>query len=262
MQTPSSKSTSEKLTVRSLKKEARRKSCSNTNLMSIGSALGHRHPEANTATERQQLWENITFHAGNLAQSPWLLMGDFNVIPNTNEKHGGNMRWCPAMMDFKECLQKAELEDLKFNGILYTWDLRPQSHLGFLEFQHPKKEHPIQKLKLLKQALKNNCKKEFTYIDLKLHAVKLELDACQTDVDIDPSNEDLRHMEKILTSEYLRLAKHQEDMMRQKSRMTWLKLGDSNTSYFHKSLSSRNNRKKIVSLTTKNGQVLTDCEAI
>ncbi|XP_059669522.1 uncharacterized protein LOC132314715 [Cornus florida] len=76
---------------------------------------------ANCANEKQILWDDIIHHSAVFADSPWLLMGDFNAIPNRGEKYGGSKKWSSAMTDFKECFQSAELEDLKFCRILYSW---------------------------------------------------------------------------------------------------------------------------------------------
>ncbi|XP_059634016.1 uncharacterized protein LOC132276560 [Cornus florida] len=230
---------------------------------------------ANMATERQLLWENIIHFAGLFSHSPWLIMGDFNIIPNTAETFGGSRRRCQAMDEFKDCLQQAELDDLKFSSILFSWSNKSQGAacisdrspiLVTMNFNIPHRStamfQVVQKLKMLKLVLRANYKKEFSEIDSKLHYVKLELDSCQLDLDKSPNDVLLREMERSLISEYLRLRKIQEDMLRQKSRMNWLKLGDCNSSFFHKSLSSRNNRKKIVSLTLDSGQIIDDMDSI
>ncbi|XP_059658381.1 uncharacterized protein LOC132304657 [Cornus florida] len=308
LSSPPAKSTNEKVTIRSMKKAARRKSSGsseliiwvlwNPNVIDLNVIDTNRQAihcsisitgqniafftsfiyAANSVIERHVLWENIILHAGNFVQSPWRLMEDFNAIPNAREKYGGSMRWCPAMTDFKECLQKVELEDLKFNGILYSWCNRSSgvaciakkldralvnqkwtssflvSECSFLtpgisdhspilvstDFHLPRRclplkffnawnSHPkflpsvqevwntyikgttmyqcVQKLKLLKQGLKINCKKEFTDIESKLHLVKMEFDSCQLDLDSNPSNDLFRHLEKSLSNEYLRNGK-------------------------------------------------------
>ncbi|XP_059649981.1 uncharacterized protein LOC132295706 [Cornus florida] len=76
---------------------------------------------SNCAIERQALWNDIIYHSTIFASNPWLVLGDFNVIPNIGEKFGGSMKGSSVMSDFKGCLQKAGLEDLKFCGILYSW---------------------------------------------------------------------------------------------------------------------------------------------
>ncbi|XP_059670985.1 uncharacterized protein LOC132316528 [Cornus florida] len=254
-------------------------------------------------------------------------MGNFNVIPNVGESHGGLIKWSPVMIDFKECLQHTELEDLKYNRILYSCSNRslgtasiakkldralinqmwtstfPFSECTFLtlgisnhspilvsmDFQIPRRcihfrffnawaTHQnfstsvhnvwktfirgtamfqvVQKLKFLKPVLKEMSWKDFLALDSKLHAVKVELDACQLDHDCFPSDVSLREMERSLISKFLKLTNHQKDVLREKSRMTWLKFGDSNSAYFHKSLSSKNNEKKILSITTDSGQII------
>ncbi|XP_059625377.1 uncharacterized protein LOC132268563 [Cornus florida] len=258
---------------------------------------------ANVVTDRQLLWDDLINHAQLFANTPWLLMGDFNVIPNIGETHGGSMRWSNAMTDFNDCLQETELEDLKFSGILYSWSNKsmgnaciakkldralvnltwtetfPLSECTFLppnisdyspilvnlDLATPRRQvpfrffnawftHPIfhstvhkvwskfikgtamfqvvQKLNLLKQELRSKCKKEISEIDSKLQAVRMELNACQRDLENTPDDHSLRELEKILTNELLRLGYIQEDTLRQKSRMSWLKLGDCNSSFF------------------------------
>ncbi|XP_059638794.1 uncharacterized protein LOC132281074 [Cornus florida] len=226
-------------------------------------------------------------------------MGDFNAISNITETHEGSMRWCPAITDFKECLQHAKLVDFRFSGILYSWCNKsfgnacivkkldralvnqgwtssfPLSECSFLTpgisdhnpilttfIKGTAVFQVVQKLKLLKPVLKGNCKKDFTDIDSLLHAVKLELDACQSDLDCSPSNTCLRQMERSFSTELIRLTNIQESMLRQKSKINCLKLRDSNTAYFHKSFSSRNNKKKILSLTTDAGILIYDKESI
>ncbi|XP_059629490.1 uncharacterized protein LOC132272003 [Cornus florida] len=212
-------------------------------------------------------------------------MGDFNVILNIRETHGGSMRWSNVMSDFNDCLQETELEDLKFNGIFFSWSNKsmgnaciakkldralvnprwtkefpisectflppnisdhspiivtldlstPRRHVPFRFFNawstHPKFQSSVhsvwstyikgttmfqvvQKLKMLKQVLRSNCKKDFSEVDSELQAVKLELDSCQMDLDNTSSDHSLRLMEKTLTTEFLRLANIQEDIMK------------------------------------------------
>ncbi|XP_059663757.1 uncharacterized protein LOC132309469 [Cornus florida] len=187
-------------------------------------------------------------------------MGDFNAITSSNERFGGSQKWSSSMSDLKDCIQQAELEGLKYNGLLYTWNNKSLGDACIA--RKIDRALVVQKLKKLKHILKSTCRKEFSDVGSRLDSVKLELDSCQTDLDNCPNDIHLRQLEMALIAEYLRLGKVQEDMLRQKSRMIWLKLGDSNSSYFHKSLASRINRNKIVSLTTAAGVVIVDPEAI
>ena len=52
---------------------------------------------------------------------PWFLLGDFNTTRFASEKIEGNMNTTTAMEEFHECLFNLELDDMPFNGPLFTW---------------------------------------------------------------------------------------------------------------------------------------------
>ena len=58
------------------------------------------------------------------------------------------------------------------------------------------------------------------------------------------------------------LACAEEGFLKQKSRIQWLKLGDQNTSFFHKAIKARNARNVIKAITMANGCRIEDPEAI
>ena len=58
------------------------------------------------------------------------------------------------------------------------------------------------------------------------------------------------------------LACAEEGFLKQKSRIQWLKLGDQNTSFFHKAIKARNAQNVIKVLTLVNGCRIEDPEAI
>ena len=61
---------------------------------------------------------------------------------------------------------------------------------------------------------------------------------------------------------YHDLACAEEGFLKQKSRVQWLKLGDQNTSFFHKAIKARNARNAIKAITLANGCRIEDPEAI
>ncbi|GAV92768.1 hypothetical protein CFOL_v3_36146, partial [Cephalotus follicularis] len=69
---------------------------------------------------RKHLWNDITFCANRFKKTPWMLLGDFNVIRFTHE-HNKQGRVTKAMEEFNNVLRTAELEDLKTTGLKYTW---------------------------------------------------------------------------------------------------------------------------------------------
>jgi hypothetical protein len=58
------------------------------------------------------------------------------------------------------------------------------------------------------------------------------------------------------------LLRRAEDVWRLRSRMTWIKSGDSNSKFFHKIASSNRNRKHVWEIQSDSGGTLTDQKAI
>ena len=59
-----------------------------------------------------------------------------------------------------------------------------------------------------------------------------------------------------LTSKYHNILRQSETFWRQKSRISWLKDGDSNTNFFHKATVCRRARNLIKELTTDGGEII------
>ncbi|KAK3204588.1 hypothetical protein Dsin_018634 [Dipteronia sinensis] len=64
----------------------------------------------------------------------------------------------------------------------------------------------------------------------------------------------MREME--LLNEYTLSLQAEEDLLRQNSRIQWLKAGDRNSSYFFKAINGRCNRSKIHSITSDDGSLI------
>ncbi|XP_059627223.1 uncharacterized protein LOC132270018 [Cornus florida] len=118
----------------------------------------------------------------------------------------------------------------------------------------------VSKLKNLKQPLKSKFGKPLSSLQDEIQRVKASLSSCQMALDSAPNNLALRTQEKHLLHSLTSLMLNEEKNCKQKSRIQWLKCGDSNTSYFYKSIASRSNRNKIVSITSSDGIPL-DTEA-
>ncbi|XP_026399494.1 uncharacterized protein LOC113295371 [Papaver somniferum] len=70
----------------------------------------------------------------------------------------------------------------------------------------------------------------------------------QAQLQSDPLNQDLASRERDYVYEYVRLAKFEESAVNQKSRIQWLNLGDTNSSFFHNSLKVRISKNNILAL--------------
>ncbi|XP_026416759.1 uncharacterized protein LOC113312218 [Papaver somniferum] len=67
---------------------------------------------------------------------------------------------------------------------------------------------------------------------------------------------------RMYVAEYVKLAKYEEAAAKQQSRIKWLNLGDSNTSFFHNSLKERRSRNSIISLYDRDNVKLVEDQEI
>lgn len=73
-----------------------------------------------TRTERYPLWDELR-SVFSLANSPWLVGGDFNIVKSASEKLRGARASFNAMEDFANCLLDCGLLDIPFLGSQFTW---------------------------------------------------------------------------------------------------------------------------------------------
>ncbi|KAH0639210.1 hypothetical protein KY285_035796 [Solanum tuberosum] len=120
-------------------------------------------------------------------------------------------------MKFQETVQTAWQDSAGGNNMMRVW----------------------QKLKKVKQGLKCLNKIEFQGVEMRIKMFRQQLHDIQRAMRqpreplsmIETERETKMNLEKWL--------KVEESIMRQKSRVQWLKLGDGNTAYFHDSLRNR-----------------------
>ncbi|KAJ9535280.1 hypothetical protein OSB04_un001622 [Centaurea solstitialis] len=103
----------------------------------------------------------------------------------------------------------------------------------------------VTKLKELKKGVRKlNCKHGDVFKNVE--KFRGELDRAQTDMDLDPDNGEVRFEGAV----YLKALKDalvaEEKFLRQRSKVKWLREGDSNTTYFHKVVKMNFNRSRIV----------------
>lgn len=54
-------------------------------------------------------------------KGPWIELGDFNYVLN-KEKRLGSLVTMAGVREFRECVGKYGLQDLRFSGSFYTWN--------------------------------------------------------------------------------------------------------------------------------------------
>ena len=76
---------------------------------------------ANTGRERKVLWNNLKRYKSLVKNRPWVLMGDWNVsLHNGDHSEGGSCK-TNDMIDFQECLDHIEVEDINSTRVHFTW---------------------------------------------------------------------------------------------------------------------------------------------
>ncbi|GJR20092.1 hypothetical protein Tco_0968619 [Tanacetum coccineum] len=115
----------------------------------------------------------------------------------------------------------------------------------------------VKKLKYLKKPF---CKLLYEKGNLhdNVERLRVELDQVQRDLDIDPSNAILREEEAIYVQAYNDALITHERFLKQKAKVEWLRVGDSNSAYFHKAIKSKISRNRINVVTTLEGETFTD----
>ncbi|GJX82267.1 hypothetical protein Tco_0331748 [Tanacetum coccineum] len=77
-------------------------------------------------------------------------------------------------------------------------------------------------------------------------------------LDLDPSNNVLRDEEVVYIQAFNDSKIDEERFLKQKAKIEWLEVGDSNSAYFYKSIKSRHQRSKINVITTVDNVEVTD----
>nr|GEZ33649.1 hypothetical protein [Tanacetum cinerariifolium] len=114
----------------------------------------------------------------------------------------------------------------------------------------------VKKLKSLKKPLR-----KLLYDKGNLHdnvsKLRIEMARLQQDLDLDPSNPDLRDEEVVYVSAFTEALIMEERFLKQKAKVEWLKVGDSNSAYFHKSVKGRTSRNRIDVVTNLGRNLVT-----
>ncbi|GJZ64151.1 retrotransposon protein, putative, ty1-copia subclass [Tanacetum coccineum] len=199
-----------------------------------------------------------------LESYPWILMGDFNVALNLKDYLAGPSCLNSAMNDFKACVNKIEVMDINSTGLHYTWNQKPRSgggvlkklnrimgNLKFVEsfpgaygaFQpYRLLDHSPTVLKIPTLMWSMNVEAYSMYrVVTRLKALKKLLRKLL-------HSHDLCEEEAAYISTFIDAKLDEERFLKQKAKIEWLEVGDSNSAFFYKSVKSRNQRSRIDSI--------------
>ncbi|GJZ02307.1 RNA-directed DNA polymerase, eukaryota, reverse transcriptase zinc-binding domain protein [Tanacetum coccineum] len=147
---------------------------------------------------------------------PWVLLGDWNVSLNIEDHSEGGSCKSNDMIDFQECIDNIEVEDLNCSGIHFTWvQSRQDPSSGILK---------------------------------KIDRV------AQRRIDKDPHNASLKKQEAEILKEYSIAKKDEEKLLVQKAKIDWLCEGDKNSNFFHTVIKGRAHRNRIDVISNEKGE--------
>ncbi|GAV78195.1 hypothetical protein CFOL_v3_21663 [Cephalotus follicularis] len=168
----------------------------------------------------------------------------------------------PSISDHSPCilpLQRSNSPGVKPFKYLNAWDSHP-CFLGLVkEVWSRRMEGSLlevvgKKLRMIKPVLKELHRNFFKDPVLESAMIKQDLIAQQAKLDEDPTNEEARSTEKQLLEKYYKASWVEESFLKQKARVQWLRLGDSNSAYFHRVIKVRQARNTIIKIRKADGE--------
>lgn len=88
----------------------------------------------NSEKDRKALWRNLNEQSVLVGQSPWVLLGDFNVALNYEDCSNSFSVKDKDMQDFKECMKGLDIEVINSYGMFFTCiQKRRNPELGLLK---------------------------------------------------------------------------------------------------------------------------------
>lgn len=114
----------------------------------------------------------------------------------------------------------------------------------------------VTKVKRIKVALIQWKKDRFRNIFSQIEDAKVELRDIQKHIKSHPLCVQSDKNEKVVIQQYAKIIRYEECIAKQKFRVKWIDLGESNTHFFHNSLKKRYSRNNILTLLSRDNVLL------
>ncbi|XP_062103512.1 uncharacterized protein LOC133814586 [Humulus lupulus] len=230
----------------------------------------------------------------------WMVLGDFNAVFNPNDRMGSRPITLKEMEDARKWLDLGLVEEMKTMASVGTqWEIGsdhsmilikqfPAIRVGVKPFSfynmwagHPQFREvvlnswnrPLRfsgrgldqlswKLNRLKHTLKRFNWKIMGDVSCNYERSKFEYQQAHSKCLADPSNRMLSIEDRETYLEFKRQEKLYASFIYQKSKIDWLRFGDSNSSFFHASLKKRKLANRIVSFVSDDGKIVDDYDKV
>ncbi|GJW64567.1 RNA-directed DNA polymerase, eukaryota, reverse transcriptase zinc-binding domain protein [Tanacetum coccineum] len=188
---------------------------------------------ANSGKERKIMWKDLGIYKRMIDDKPWVLMGDWNVSLHLKDhSEGGCSKTCD-MIDFQECLEHIEVEDLNCFGIHFTWVQSRQNPSNGI-------------LKKIDRVLGNE--------NWNIH-----VDGCKIYKLVKRLKGLKYHMKKFswqfgnIFEKVIEWKEKLQVIQKHKAKIDWLSDGDKNSKFFHSVLKGRAHKSRIETVNDENG---------
>nr|GEZ71513.1 hypothetical protein [Tanacetum cinerariifolium] len=228
--------------------------------------------EGNDQKERRLLWHNLGVHHSMVSGMSWTIIGDFNVALNIEDNLTGGSSMTsamisdhsPAVLKFPSIVNSKPRPFKFFNLLAYKSSfLVTISNIWSSQVHGCYMYQVVQKMKMLKKPLHKLLHSHGNLHD-RVNKLCVELEAVQKVLDQDPHNSTLREEEVVYLAAFIHATLDEERFLKQKATVEWLKVGDSNSAYFHKTIKGKNQHSRIEIIQNADnieftGSSITDC---
>ncbi|KAJ6412771.1 hypothetical protein OIU84_005756 [Salix udensis] len=203
----------------------------------------------NSPIDRRDLWNYLSSQKLVNNSTPWGILGDFNAITSSRDRSGGDQRWYSHMDEYPSCITQTELIQIPRSG---ENNFRSQSHCPDVSSSSSSAKGKVSNFLNLwtQQEGYEEAIRAAWAVDVYGNPI------IQRHLDMNPGDQDIRGSEREACYLYNKLNSDAESFFKQRSRVQWLKLGDKNTTFFHRSLLHRRARNHIHSFTSEVGEVV------
>ncbi|KAJ9561560.1 hypothetical protein OSB04_006720 [Centaurea solstitialis] len=164
----------------------------------------------------------------------------------------------PGVFGFKGGKRKRKV-GFKFENFLVD-------HPSFIEMVKRGWDVPVEgtfmyrvttRLKALKEPLRK-LRRSYGNLSSKANDLKEELNVIQLACDLDPFNEDLREDLQAIRLAYQKVCSDENEALKQRAKVHWLREGDSNTRFFHNVVRERRHINQVRSVCNSEGVFVYD----
>ncbi|GKD94283.1 RNA-directed DNA polymerase, eukaryota, reverse transcriptase zinc-binding domain protein [Tanacetum coccineum] len=193
---------------------------------------------SNLRMEKRKSWKDLETQKIVTCGTPWVILDDFNVTLKVSEHSNGSAYPSREMIDFQECVNNIEVDDLHSEDFHYTWTK---------SLKNPK----CRTLKKLDRVMVNEDRRFEGHTMYKVIQKEKALKSKLKQLSWKNGNVFLR-AEK-LREKVKEAMQDENSLLCQKAKIEWLREGDRNTAYFYKTIKERVHRGRIMTIRNEEG---------